>query len=294
MILFDYPKFYEGELLYSLIERFHKLSGYDNLKDSIGHFYGYDRKIYSINFIQKVGDVINRLGISKSEYIECHTIFPFYKVFTKSEQYNRTIDSMLYTNAQYYKIFYTANGIKWDGMVVKYCPICLREIYSENIIIRDWQIDGVEICYIHGCYLNKIRKENRRNSTSIFSFDLNMQIKYPDKKDNYLLNYMAKSAHYILNTKLDFTIIDLRKSIRKLLSELGIMRNGRIYNSYNNVLMSYYSNVIRKYPLIFNDFSLEKISSVSIPNNIMPIHYFLVIGCFFNSIEEFFYLYKRT
>lgn len=93
-----FPEPYEDELAYSLFARFYMKSGYTTLRDVMDVLYvnkWYRADTLFFNKLKpEVVDIITQ-NISMQEFVERHTMFPYYARFIKKERREKAVQSIL-------------------------------------------------------------------------------------------------------------------------------------------------------------------------------------------------------
>ncbi|MTI47819.1 MAG: hypothetical protein FH761_08260 [Firmicutes bacterium] len=152
-----FSRLYEDEILYSVLARYHFVSGGNNLKDTIIKVFGNNSVIPTIEFPTHLEYLTMNLGkytnITSEILIENHTILPFYSVFNYKERIKEISQEMKYGDGKgiKHKIGYIAGSIG-NKKGLYYCPLCLKEEYNkfgEGYFHRLHQLQGVHICNKH-------------------------------------------------------------------------------------------------------------------------------------------------
>ena len=109
-----FPEPYEDELAYSLFARFYMKSGYTTLRDVMDVLYvnkWYRADTLFFNKLKpEVVDIITR-NISMKEFVERHTMFPYYARFIKKERREKAVQSMINMDGNYHNLLPIPNGI---------------------------------------------------------------------------------------------------------------------------------------------------------------------------------------
>ena len=128
-----FPEPYEDELAYSLFARFYMKSGYTTLRDVMDVLYvnkWYRADTLFFNKLKpEVVDIITR-NISMKEFVERHTMFPYYARFIKKERREKAVQSMINMDGNYHNLLPIPNGI--HDRYLRYCPDCVKKITEEN------------------------------------------------------------------------------------------------------------------------------------------------------------------
>ena len=153
-----FPKIYEDELVYSYLARIGVYNGYLQYSQLSEDLYG--KVLYTPNF-----DFINRLRPEVEKHlvgrgtlesiILNHTLFSFYSGFMNDEQKQSAMKKIADGNKDYYKELPIPKKQKQRYM--RACPMCVkedREKYGETYWHVSHQLQGIDVCHIHGCYLS--------------------------------------------------------------------------------------------------------------------------------------------
>ena len=139
-----FPKPYEDELAYSLFARFYMKSGYTTLRDVMDVLYvnkWYRADTLFFNKLKlEVVDIITQ-NISMKEFVERHTMFPYYARFIKKERREKAVQSMINMDGNYHNLLPIPNCI--HGRYLRYCPDCVkydRENHGEYTSFVDFVV----------------------------------------------------------------------------------------------------------------------------------------------------------
>lgn len=160
------PRFvtpYPDELLYSVIARQHLYSRYLAFKHTLSELFGENKQVKRIrvaslvDFPSRLDNLCERLpgkSYNSHVFISCHTLFPLFKPFLEPSRVDKLV-SMMKGDIAYqsgYKM-----GIK-HPLFFRFCRSCIEDdvkCYGEPFWHRNHQIFGVEICHIHGNWLEE-------------------------------------------------------------------------------------------------------------------------------------------
>ena len=139
------PELYPNELIYSLISRYHAMSGHIGHRKTTLEVLN-DSRLMNVEFLNKFTDHFYK-ALTKNNSIEDiimnHTIFPFYAMFLEGEE-KRLLYNFLIENKGVINVHVARKNLY-------YCPMCVKEDrkkYGETYWHRDWQIENIKIC---GC-----------------------------------------------------------------------------------------------------------------------------------------------
>lgn len=237
-----FPRIYEDELLYSVLARYHILSGNTSLRDTIKDAFGKGTVIPVIDFPCNLGSLANNIFGGKyydSQYlINYCTLFPVYSPFMSLSRRK----SLLYTMEHNdgidikFRIGFIAGGIcRKEGLY--YCPKCVEEeikTYNEAYFHRTHQVQGSFVCEKHGCLLKPyIRKGTTSRLEFIRLSDENVDMKNDsinDTKLSELMMHVSKEIRYLLDNDLSCLNQNIvYKKYRMLLRDKGFLTaNGKV------------------------------------------------------------------
>ena len=154
-----FPKPYEDELAYSVFARYFSMSGYQCFSSVAEDLYTNPKNKPSIEFINSLSqDAINYVvGFygSLDKFILKHTMFNYYSTFLPHSRKQQAFEFALKMDI---KSLMNALPIPQSkaSRYLRYCPLCVKEDrnqYGETFWHRSHQINGVNVCYKHKCYL---------------------------------------------------------------------------------------------------------------------------------------------
>lgn len=154
-----FPKPYEDELAYSVFARYFSMSGYQCYTSIAEDLYTNPKNKPSIEFINSLSqDAINYVvGFygSLDKFILKHTMFYYYSTFLPHSRKQQAFEFALKMDI---KSLMNALPIPQSkaSRYLRHCPLCVKEDrnqYGETFWHRSHQINGVNVCYKHKCYL---------------------------------------------------------------------------------------------------------------------------------------------
>lgn len=167
-----FPIMYEDEIFYSIISRYHLLTGNKNYKDTLKEIFGKESVIPTVEFPSNLyyleNSVLKDINIEIEDIIFNHTLLPFYYPFLNIETQRYIMNRMKNHDGKgiKYKIGFVAGSIcKKEGLM--YCSECVKEDIEklgEAYFHRIHQVQGVYVCPKHKCYLKKYPISNRDRS----------------------------------------------------------------------------------------------------------------------------------
>lgn len=236
------PELYPNELIYSLISRYHAMSGHIGYRKTTLEVLN-DGRLINIEFLNKYTDHFYK-ALTKSSSMEDiimnHTIFPFYAMFLKGEE-KRLLYNFLVENKGVINVHVAHKNLY-------YCPMCVKEDrkkYGETYWHRDWQIENIKICPKHKCYL----------------VDTGIKIYGRQRTRTRITNkyFLAEEVANKTNTNISKNILEIKISeyVLKLIEHNGISNSVSISEFLKSKLANTkYSTEFGtiKYDLFYSDF----------------------------------------
>lgn len=234
------PELYPNELIYSLISRYHAMSGHIGHRKTTMEVLD-DGRLMNIEFLNKFTDSFYKAltkNNSMEDIVMNHTIFPFYAMFLEGEE-KRLLYNFLIENKGVINVLGTRKNLY-------YCPICVKEDrkkYGETYWHRDWQIENIKICPKHKCYL----------------IDTGIEI-YGGRRTRIKNKYfLAEEVANKTNTNISKNILEIKisKYVFKLIEHNGISNSVSISEFLKSKLINtkYLTEFgTIKYDLFYSDF----------------------------------------
>lgn len=252
MIAF-FPEIYPDELLYSQLARYHARSGNIRYIFTAEELYRHKTVHPDVEFINAYSEDALRCICKQKPFeqvIEQHTMYPAYARFLPYERRQKAFDHLMQREGVWSNDMAIPNSGK---RYLRYCPLCAaedREQFGETYWHRSHQIQRVQVCPKHRCYLedsslllsgktspdlydaeravpleqNAVVCDNNR----LLSFtDYVIQVmQQPVVRDNTV------SVGYYLNTKLP----DLYRSASGVVRQITLLskRLERFYDGFNH------------------------------------------------------------
>lgn len=153
-----FPEPYPDELVYSLLARYYAYAGYLGYRYAAEDLYTNVAVHPDVEFLNPFStDALEAITRNRSmeSLIAEHTMFPYYARFLQLERRQRAFQTLLQMRS----------GIRNDLLIPKhsgdtrylrYCPVCTsedRQAYGETYWHRAHQMQSVDVCPYHGCYL---------------------------------------------------------------------------------------------------------------------------------------------
>lgn len=153
------PEIYPDELVYSWLARYYIQTGYVRYAFVAEELFQSKTVRPDIEFVnQYTAPMLQAITeiMPMSEIIENHTMFPYYGRFLQKERRNRAYTAMIQTKGNYHNLLPMPKRKGNTDRYLRYCPVCAendRKQYGEAYWHRIHQLQGVNICPIHKCYL---------------------------------------------------------------------------------------------------------------------------------------------
>lgn len=210
-----FPIIYEDEILYSLLARYHYLSGNTSYKDTLIRIFGDDSIIPTVEFPVKLEHLASLLGpsmnISSRELTFKHTALPYYAPFHDAIQIDEIIHEMKYGSGKgiKHKIGFIAGSVcKKDGLY--YCPKCVQDDaagYGEAYFHRIHQLQGVLVCNKHGIpllkYIEDFKVKSRIEFIRLDAYKVEVEVENKLSEDiEKKLFQVAAAVEFLCNTDL--------------------------------------------------------------------------------------------
>jgi len=153
------PDFYPDELVYSLLARYYQRSGYLAYIHAARDLYTVPTIRPDMYFIDPMREEAWKLitkGTSPDAVILEHTMVPAYARFLPVEARQEALRQMCRMEGQPYAMLKVTHRRQERTRYLRFCPVCAeqdREINGETYWHRSAQIQGIDVCPEHGCYL---------------------------------------------------------------------------------------------------------------------------------------------
>ncbi|QUH25552.1 TnsD family Tn7-like transposition protein [Serpentinicella alkaliphila] len=234
--------FYQDEILYSVLARYHHRSGNVDNRDTIEEAFGTRNLVPTIYFPTHLNHLASRTFLSSDELIEKHTLFPLYSCFLPEK---RKLEILMFMKGSSKSSIYTKIGTVAGSICTKtglyYCPLCVKESlyeYGEGYFRRGHQIQGVFICHIHNCvlyqYSQTYSNESRLSFIRLDEKKINYEVKfYEDGKLFEDIAMIANNAQYLLDCNLSNVNQNIiyNKYMQFIRNRNLLSGNGTVYQS---------------------------------------------------------------
>ncbi|WP_339147842.1 MULTISPECIES: TnsD family Tn7-like transposition protein [unclassified Sutcliffiella] len=254
-----FPEPHQGEMLYSVISRYHIISGNGSVeKHTLKDLFESESKNLKLDFSSNIGSLYKKTKIfnvkeTSEDWIIAHTSYCYYMYFMQAELRKRVLKEMIEDNYYHFQLSTgkTASRIK-DFPYLRFCRSCAEEDmakfgYSYWRILH--QLPGVLVCPIHNEYIqmsdvNKIDKEFVLINSERLKSSIDIGEKNNEKES---LIDLSKLIHEIIDDEggLPFAS-ELPEIYRNLLKQLGFGKYQKVIKTREvaEEIISYYGDVL--------------------------------------------------
>lgn len=155
-----FPDVYPDELAYSWFARYGVRTGYTHYRAIANDLFTSHTAKPNLEFIIELNEDAYRTitrAMPFEQVIMKHTMFPYYTRFLPSERRQRAFNLIMGMDKTFNDAIYIRRNKTMHRKWLRYCPVCTetdREHYGETYWHRLHQLDHIDICPIHGCYLH--------------------------------------------------------------------------------------------------------------------------------------------
>lgn len=174
MSLGYFPRFYEDELIYSLLSRYYAHSGMLCYRNAVENLFVFKSQKPDIEFINTLHNEVVELlcrEMSMRELIIKHTMFPQYARFINKERRDKALDALCNMDNKFRNHLIMRKNREGEERKLRYCPLCAkkdREELGETYWRRSHQIIGIDVCPVHKCRLISSDVMINRHTTPCF------------------------------------------------------------------------------------------------------------------------------
>lgn len=239
-----FPDFYEDELLYSLLARYHVHSGNPTFRATATDLYRRPTVHPDMEFVNAyTEEAMNWIfrGQSFEKVIEKHTMYPAYARFLPHERRQKAFQHLIQCEGIWSNDMAIPNAGK---RFLRFCPCCAaedREAYGETYWHRSHQIQRIQVCPKHECYLESSAiMISGKSSPDLHPAELNVPVTQPRPcADETLL-------------KLTTYVLEVTKAPVNLSSQtaIGVYLNSRLDAKYHNR-----SGLVRNISQLYEDYA---------------------------------------
>lgn len=155
----SFPTLYPDELLYSLFARYYAQSGHIAYVFAAEELFENRATKPDIEFMDGLTEEARQLvtrTCSLADIVEKHTMFPYAGRFLERDRRRQALRLLMKTDERYHNLLYQCKS-KRVMRYLRYCPSCAaedREQYGETYWHRSHQLQGVDVCPLHHCFLH--------------------------------------------------------------------------------------------------------------------------------------------
>lgn len=198
--------------MFSVIARYHSLSGNLNLKNTIQECFNLDTVVPTISFPSLLENLSNntQMAFTNDYFINECTLLPIYVPFLPEERRDLIISDMKYEKGtRISSLLGIQAGHILEIKSLKYCPLCALDDYKEykaTYFHRLHQVEGIKICSKHECLLKEYNPKEDVSRLQFINFEyknLDCEIQY--EKDDVLRKWyieISKSFEFLLSNNL--------------------------------------------------------------------------------------------
>ncbi len=213
-MLCAFPDPYPGELVYSICARFQERVQYPSLRSTVEDLFQTKNAIAIFDLPSRLDRLVKGLHLSScyttDYFIDNHTLLPFYSPFLPLERLKLIRSEMCGDNGSkiHARLGIVAGSIEMP-LYLRYCPLCVqedKEKFGECYWHREHQLSGVEVCPVHGMFLEKshVSTHNRRHIYEFTSAEQATQQVSPHPVDPFnpchkILLQIARDVKWLLN-----------------------------------------------------------------------------------------------
>lgn len=151
---------YPDELVYSWFARYGVRTGYTHYRAIAEDLFISNTAKPNLEFIMELNkeayDMVTKYK-PFDDIIKQHTMFPYYVRFLPKDRRLKAYKLLLKMDKGYNDALYSRKNKTQCRQNLRYCPLCVdedRSKYGETYWHRIHQLDHIDVCPIHGCYLH--------------------------------------------------------------------------------------------------------------------------------------------
>lgn len=144
------PEPYPDELMYSVLSRYHKMSGHLVFRASAEELFKDPLVRPDVEFInQYTEELLRVLGVDMETLVREHTMFSAYARCLPDERKKAAFQSMIRMDGKHKNLL--AIPVRKNVRTLRYCPVCVaedRKKYGETYWRRGYQIESI-VCALY-------------------------------------------------------------------------------------------------------------------------------------------------
>ncbi|CAM4017397.1 TniQ family protein [Cohnella lubricantis] len=234
------PNPYPDELLYSVIARYHVRMNNESPKWTLREVFGTENVIPTIDLPSHLDSLVSRnltQGLTANQWIDRHTLYPYYAPFLPKDRAYRVRALMKSTNGSgiHALIGITASTVERSNDL-RYCPSCFEsdiQHYGEPYWHRLHQMSGVWVCPLHQVDLHRIIEPiSDRHGLTVLPIARSMfrsepVMKMASEKIKTILCQIAEDVRLLIENSESLTnLYNLRDHVLPRLFESGYVTAG--------------------------------------------------------------------
>ncbi|WHH60977.1 TnsD family transposase [Petroclostridium sp. X23] len=304
-----FPTPYKDELLYSVIARYHVMSGNLSITATIRDLFNSSKVTAIVDFPCHLDALCNNISLAwdccLEDFIRNHTLYPFYAAFWVADR-AQSIKKIMKSDCS--QMAHLKAGVNSSAMKLfkklRFCPKCIEEDlenYGEHYWHRVHQIPGVYICPKHGILTydstvpvydmnpNYYHAAHKKNCIPI-----NEKLKFSCEIERKLY-LLAIDIEWILNNSTvnrgpDWIRSCYRETLmdRGLVTPKGQIDQKRLLAEFMEFYSSAFLQEIGLMPNAQNNHNWVAMMAREKGDNAHPIKHLLFIRFLYGSVEKFF------
>ncbi|MFC4929284.1 TnsD family Tn7-like transposition protein [Massilia sp. GCM10023247] len=162
-----FPPVFPDESLYSLLARYHRLSGHISQQQSLRELFGHPGRVVMSDLpsgLQALANVIPGMVWTTDRLIDEMTLFPYFSPYLSDRQVISARRAMAGSTASGLKMLLGLLASRLGGRNrLRFCERCRQRDTDERGLAywhRVHQLPGVWFCPLHGCALAELQHEN--------------------------------------------------------------------------------------------------------------------------------------
>jgi hypothetical protein len=208
-----FPKLHPDETLHSACSRYHARAGYRTREATGRDLLGAERLKVAIDLPSNIGTLVSSLPpghrYTVDYFIGRHTLLPFYAPFLPPERVIALLADMRGSGGA--SIHGRLGTLVTDigSQYLRFCPECVRDDREKCDDGAYWhrvhQVPGVEVCHIHGIFLQEssVHSRNRSHHDAFVTAEQVVSVQAthvldPSNKDHQVLLRIAVDAAWLL------------------------------------------------------------------------------------------------
>jgi hypothetical protein len=252
---------FKNETIYSVISRYHAISGYFDQKVSVGKVFGTGKKRIHPYLPCNVVNYADYFSVEPKLVLRHQTLLPLFAAYLDELQRSKLQNAMLKNGSAYlasltphYKLRFFAGH--------KYCPACAKEDfekYGTTYWHIEHQVPGISACSKHGCCLVGVCNDDAHLDRKLILPSLTVKPVTAIVKEAELADF---ASGRLIESSSTFCFRDPIKSLLTRLMDFGLVTtSGRLkFTTIQRYLSSYWK-------------SLGDVRELSVPTSLLTFDY---------------------